>query len=525
MKSKLKQLGWVFLPSVLMLFSWPPAPLFPLVFVAFVPLFLIAGQKEKGFLNFVKIYMAILLWNIANTWWVYNASSSGFVVMLILNTLFMCLPFVVYRISKNKWGIKWALILFILTWLSYEYMHHRWDLSWPWLTLGNSLASRPEIIQWYSITGRLGGTLWILCINAGGFLYLINREKSSLVYTFSALILPAIVSLIMYFNFNPNRGLKREVVALQPSFDSWNEKFVRASDDMLKECIQIADKTVTDSTVLLVMPETTLTDFINTDNNVNGDYQVQILREYQKKHPNMEIVIGANMEKIFPRETTKKPTKASRQYAQSGVWYEVYNSSLFLGKDNYIQFQHKSKLVPGAEQMPFISLFPFIENWAVKLDENSTTGTLGVSENPRAMGNENKIGVPICYESNYGEYNGKYINDGAGLLCVITNDGWWGNTPGHVQHMLYGRLIALEHRKWVVRSANTGISCFINSKGEILQQLSWFRKGALKQQVYFNYEKTFFTKYGDYLGKMAVYLLLLLIIFLTAQTFLKNKKA
>jgi apolipoprotein N-acyltransferase len=148
----------------------------------------------------------------------------------------------------------------------------------------------------------------------------------------------------------------------------------------------------------------------------------------------------------------------------------LYNSSFMLSGDSVSQY-HKSKLVPGTEIMPFISYLPFLEELAVGLDENSTTGTLGTSNNYNPINFEQHSLVPaICYESIYGQHLARFVRNGAQFIAIITNDAWWGNTPGYKQHFSYARLRAIENRKWVARSANTGISGFINSKGEVVQQ-------------------------------------------------------
>ena len=110
----------------------------------------------------------------------------------------------------------------------------------------------------------------------------------------------------------------------------------------------------------------------------------------------------------------------------------------------------------------------------------------------------------ICYESIYSEYVASYVKKGANLLTIMTNDGWWGNTPGHKQHLEYARLRAIETRKWVARSANTGISAVINSKGEILQTQPWDKAAFIKAKIPAEDDITFYVNYGDILSKVAL---------------------
>ena len=252
---------------------------------------------------------------------------------------------------------------------------------------------------------------------------------------------------------------------------------------------------------------------------------------------------------------TGKPDVAARQSSNPEYWYTLHNSALWIHPvdgslvsgnnpsvqggerqriDNGtningdIQFYHKSKLVPGTEQLPFVTLLPFLERLAISLDENSASGTLGKSLNAKALGLSNsKVAPIICYESIYGDYVSDYVKDGASWLAVITNDAWWNNTPGHKQHFSYAKLRAIEQRKWVVRSANTGISCFIDPLGRTSMWSGWYQgrdersaeaaldklednslsdgkitqvgtQLALSQTIYLNQYRTIYNRLGDW---------------------------
>jgi apolipoprotein N-acyltransferase len=108
-----------------------------------------------------------------------------------------------------------------------------------------------------------------------------------------------------------------------------------------------------------------------------------------------------------------------------------------------------------------------------------------------------KVAPVICYESIYGDYVGQYIRNGAEFIFIVTNDGWWKDTPGYKQHLLFGRLRAIETRKSIARSANTGISCFVNQRGDIDQPQPWDTATAIKQTLVSNEGMTFYTRYGD----------------------------
>ena len=107
-----------------------------------------------------------------------------------------------------------------------------------------------------------------------------------------------------------------------------------------------------------------------------------------------------------------------------------------------------------------------------------------------------------------------YVRNGAHFIGVITNDGWWRDTPGHKQHLHYAVLRAIENRRSIARSANTGISAFINQKGQILQPTNFWEQDVIRANLKANSTTTFYTQHGDYLGRTATWLSVL--VFLAA---------
>lgn len=185
-----------------------------------------------------------------------------------------------------------------------------------------------------------------------------------------------------------------------------------------------------------------------------------------------------------------------------GSYYEAFNTAMALQGNNPPILYHKSKLVPGVEGLP--SWLGFMG----KLfdDFGGISGSLGRSDSAIAFGGSNNpyTAAPIiCYESIYSNYVTDYVRAGANVLTVITNDGWWGNTPGYKQHMSMSRMRAIENRLWVARSANTGISCFINPTGEVLQAQPWDTQAVIKQNISPNTEPTFYARYGDWMSRLA----------------------
>jgi len=130
----------------------------------------------------------------------------------------------------------------------------------------------------------------------------------------------------------------------------------------------------------------------------------------------------------------------------------------------------------------------------------------------------------ICYESAYGEFTNKFVKKGANVIFVITNDGWWGDTPGHKQHLYFSPLRAIETRRSVARSANTGISCFIDQRGNIYQATKYWEPDVIKQDINLNSEITFYTRMGDYIGRISAFLSVIFILLSVVFGIRKRKK-
>ena len=108
------------------------------------------------------------------------------------------------------------------------------------------------------------------------------------------------------------------------------------------------------------------------------------------------------------------------------------------------------------------------------------------------------------------------------MIFVITNDGWWHDTPGHRQHNALSSIRAIETRRSVARSANTGVSSFINQRGEVLNKLTWWERGAIRNTINANDTITFYVKHGDYIGRTALWVSVLLLAAVFVRFFMKK---
>jgi apolipoprotein N-acyltransferase len=516
MKQHLRLIHLSLLSALLLTLAWQPFGQWYFILGAFVPLLIIhqrlrAIQQQVWF--FAYLYPTLLLWNLGATYWVWNASPEGSIAAFTLNTLFMCMPWLLMQKYESRIGSKAAQSLFISAWLAFEFLHLNWEISWPWLTLGNVFSSAPWAVQWYEYTGHLGGSLWVLWANVKLYRLIkewsdthkYNRLNRAFHFAFFWCFAPVLFSWFVGNNYKTN-GTPLDVVVVQPNIDPYKDKFgsmtpAMQTIRMLNQAHEIADSSVD----LFCFPETALVGGIS-EKELYNEPLVLSMKQFCNQYPASSVLTGADTYKLFGAMEDKPLT--ARNY-NDFIYYDSYNTALFFNQTDSIGIYHKSKLVPGVEKMPYPKLFGFLEKLAINL--GGTSGSLGSDSEPRvfALNKYVSIAPVICYESVYGEYVSEYVRKGANLICVITNDGWWGNTPGYRQHFDYARLRAIETRRYIARSANTGISGFIDDKGNVMQQSEWWVPAALRETVLLNSVITFYVKYGDYIGKIAVVLFFL----------------
>lgn len=497
--------------GLLLVLSFPyTGSLYFLSFVALVPLLIVEHAIYKARLKsgkvFLHAFITFLIYNVGTTWWIWYSTSIGAMMAFVANSLLMTLVFYFYHLTKRNLSRNRGFVCLFIYWIGFEYLHTFWELSWPWLTFGNIFATQPELVQWYNITGNLGGSLWILLTNFFLFRFIYSRfiQKKDFklnrkwLYTFAfVLVLPALISILMYVSYQ-EKGEPMEVVVVQPNIDPYNDKFSGVVMPQLETIFDIADKYVTPNTRFVLTPETALP-YLFEEKQVRNVPFNQYLIKRKRKWDEAELITGANTVKFY----NYKRSVASLPTEEPNVYEEYYNTAMLVDNSNRFSFIHKSKLVLGVEKIPFVGLFPFLQQFA--LQNGGTSTTLGTEMTPKVFNTEGiKVAPVICYESIYGDFIANQCKQGADFIAVITNDGWWSDSPGYKQHLAFSRLRALENRKWVARSANTGISAFINQRGDIVQSTKWWKEGGLRQTIKINENVTVYARFGDLLGKSAL---------------------
>lgn len=495
-----------------------------LAFFAFIPLLIVedsiskSPRGRKSSRTFGFAYITFVIWNIGVTWWMalVQFGQVGAVLAWFANALLMAWVFVIFSNAKRRINKPWAIWLLIPVWIAWEHLHSLWDLAWIWLDLGNVFAFNHNWVQWYEYTGVSGGTLWVLAANIFIFDILKRGDPSKKLALFSKaaaiILVPIGISYLIRTVRTPLKeyGEKKNVVVVQPNIDPYNEKFDTDFSLQFRRMLKLTKDRISQNTDFLVLPETFIIQDINEDDIDNSDPVLWFKDSLVKPFPKLKIVLGASTAYFY--KDKKDITATARRYRNEDIYYDMFNTAMQVDASDKVQVYHKSKLVPMVERMPFPAFFKLFEGLAIEM--GGTSGSLGTQEersNFYDAKKSNGVAPVVCYESVFSNYVTGYVRNGANFIFIITNDGWWKDSPGYVQHLNYARLRAIENRRQIARSANTGISCFIDEFGDIYNATKWWEEAVAEHTIYGNTSLTFFSRFGDLIAYISVIVTLLTI--------------
>ena len=499
--------------------AWPTNGITFLIFIALIPLLFLENSirndnfKRKEGRIFAYGYLTFLTWNLFTTWWLINSTFFGMAFANLCNSLFYAFIFWGFYWAKGRLPLRSANLFLIALWLAFEKLHLTWDLSWTWLNLGNVFSEKIYWIQWYEYTGVFGGSLWVLCINLWIFSILktysfkegaLNLVKK-LIFPLLAIALPIVVSLALYQNVEqPEKSIN--VVLHQPNIDPYTGKYQLTNTKFLEQFSKQIKPYLDQGTDYVLSPETYFAE--GPGEKLESFDQSILFQKIQREllpFPKLQWITGIQFYKLYQQNDL--PTLSANK-VRNGLWVDYYNSAFSAQSKKASQIYHKSKLVVGIENMPLKSILnPILGD--LMIDLGGTVAGRATQKKRTNFEHPNldfKAGPVICWESVFGEFITGYVQNGASFLAVISNDAWWKNTPGHRQLLSYTRLRAIETRRDIARSANTGISAIIDARGEILKQTTYETQTVLTGSIAPRNNLTFYVRYGDIIGRWAVFI-------------------
>jgi apolipoprotein N-acyltransferase len=590
----------VALSGVLLILSFPPSPLAFLAYVAFIPLLLVIDvtpgktfedrfwgffkaifvvmfrmlslqfiwrYKEEPWIYRRKIisqqaevfryaYTAFIIWNLGTCYWlmltaVGTYQSGGDIgavigVMIaglmanILNPFLMTIPIYFYTKVKQYTNQLISGLSLVLFWVSFEWLHFNWELSWSWVTIGHSQSMYPSLLQYIEFTGILGTSFQIILVNVMLFLLIQafqkQQKKQGFVYGGIALLALVIPIIANIFIVDEKREVFQSYSTLnvrvtQPSFDP----YLRYGGITREEQIAVIDSLIKDTGVdtidLAIMPETAIPKGIFTEciesNSLIRPFWATVRRD------SVDVLAGLTQYRYYPKDTNPLPASAREYQSRYNRYFDACkpfrdgyfdsnNAAALMRADTLTQFYQKAKLVPMVERVPYIDKLAFLKNFHIELGGNFGNYGLPDSLQNHRLSNGHTITPLICYESEYGGHVAEFVNNGSDLLTVITNDGWWQQSSGHIQHLHFSSLRAIETRREVARSANTGISAFIDAKGNIMERTAWWERVKIDRKLKLYKSKTFYVKYGDLIAYFSMIISALLIGFVIFKSVQKR---
>ena len=409
-----------------------------------------------------------------------------------------------FYVSSNFFGKMVGYLAFVSFYLGFEFLTINTNCFWPWLNLGNGLAGQPVIVQWYEYTGAAGGSLWILLVNLLLFLFIeqwltlkiMNRKK--LIGVTALIIIPVMVSLWLGFANTLIKYQKDKVAIVQPNVNSYQYKLTELSQQnnaiTKNHIIPILQHLTEEEYDYIVLPETTFSTILNLEDSTSNNSPVSFLKKYLKQ--NGQLIYGAYA-------TNKEKEK--------------FNTAVFESEENR-SFYIKQKLVPGTEILPVIGNF-----------FNSKTTSFEKkyyhSITKHGYATQAQFPTAICYESIFGAAVATQASYKNKPIVIITNDGWFDNTPLINQHLNIAKLRAIENRSFVVRSANSGISAIISNTGEIMDYLPNNKAGVIEALVPKKHlTKTFYQKYTDLIYRIGALISLILLLYIIVANCTHNFK-
>ncbi len=498
-------------------------------------------------------YTAFIIWNLGCCYWMMltalgvsttSEAIEALTAAILANTLnpfLMAIPIYLFARLRSTSRSFLMSLSFMVFWLAFEWMHFHWELSWSWLTLGHSQTFYPDWIQYTEYTGTLGISAHILLVNIliyQGVRALVAKHRPLIVLCFGGmaalLIAPFALNTVI---LNPERPVFQasgtlNVRLLQPNIDPYDKFGGMTAKEQVSRFVELLESPGLDSIDLAMLPETAIPRAI-WNHELRSDALLQPLWAVLLREEKLSLLTGLTEVQRLDPATDKIPNSA-RFNQRYGFYYDYYNAAALLRNGAEPQTFQKGKLVPLVERMPYLEYLAFLKNFSIDLGGSFGNYGKPPTMHPMEVKEGADIASLVCYESEYGDYIRPLIQKGADLITVVTNDGWWNfsnkegqrsGSSGHIQHAHLSVLRAIETRREVARSANTGISLFIDNRGHILQPTEYWVPTFTDRTCKLYSTETFYVRHGDYLGWISVILSLVVMGYVWGRKRLNVRKA
>lgn len=474
------------LSGALLACAFPPFSLGPVGFVALIPLLaaLYTGTYSRR-TYFQSGYAFGVSFFLLNLWWIVKLlpeSSITFpwlmfpalLVLVLYLALYPGLSFWLVRVVAGQSRIV-SLAAGPTVWLLFERLRSSTELGFPWGIIGYALSRQPTLIQAAAYVGVFGVGSLIVLVNFAWAQSLISRARRTRAAYFAvgALVFGglALGGLARLGDMDHETdGEPTRVAVVQPNIDlriKWKEEYkdstFRVIDRLTRHAARVGAS-------LVVFPETSAPVYIHHS------------PEEHKFLTSLARELGVGLYIGFLDGRYDGPERS----------LNIYNSSGLFRSDGRMEQYDKRHLLPFGEAIPFA--------WKFRRFRDLNLGQANFQPGSRTepiRSITGSLGPLICFESIFPELSRRYVDSGTDLLINITNDGWFGATPGPYQHADMAIYRAVENGRYLLRSANTGISMIVDPGGRVVGSLGLFTEGVLVQNIRVRRQTTVYTRWGD----------------------------
>jgi apolipoprotein N-acyltransferase len=454
------------------------------------PLAIISRLEGKEL--FKTAYFYSWFSNLFILYWIGAVTPPGMVAAIFILSLY---PAVILSAFAKLYQKKKVLGLAVLPflWVGMEYFRSLTEIAFPWTDLAYSQGYYLKLIQIVSVIGCYGLSFIIIALNI--FIWQLFSKKNRLETRVSCTIafIALLVSVYLYgfvvFPPYPEPG-KFRVSLLQGNVDletKWKPETRERNFYLYDSLVQTAAQ---DSTDLIIWPETAAPTYLR-----NHSWYSATAKATVRKSGVTNLIGSLDIEHDGKKEKS-------------------YNSAFQVMPDGTINgIHHKMKLVPFSEQSPYRDYLPFLTRdfLAKYLDAIKTHKVqwwsdfyIGDSIVVFNVG-DTSYAVLICFEVAFPDFVRRCILKGADFMVNITNDTWFGRSPGPFQHMRITVFRAVENRTWLARCANSGISAVIDPFGREIVRAGIYKRDIISANITPIEEHSTFTKYGPVVGKFSLW--------------------
>jgi apolipoprotein N-acyltransferase len=364
------------------------------------------------------------------------------------------------RLAVAKFGAKGVLFAAPL-WVTVEYLRSVLFSGFPWMFSGYALVPYSGVLQLVTWTGIYGLSFLATAVSSIIVFAILKRSVAwgvtAAVIIAAAWVLPP---LGVQTSSDPIavRSVQTNISLNQP----WQKP---QSDDLLNELVALSTRDTGAKPRLVIWPETPAPFYLKED------------AEFRSRMQTIARTLGAYFLVGYIDSVGTEPTNSAALLNPAGEQISRYD---------------KMHLVPFGEYIPMKRLLFFAESLTKQVGDFAFGKNYTVSDL-----DGHKVSTVICYESIFPNLVRQFVNSGSQLIILITNDGWFGESSAPYQHLRMGVVRAVENRRYMIRTTNTGISAIIDPYGKIESETALGVRTILDGTAHFRSDRTFYTRYGD----------------------------